>query len=175
MKPIRFAALLLLTALWPAATCLGFAEYADKVPSCNDQIAKGRTTPGTAPSCTPAILESATALRIMQSGMVVRKIKGKWYLFLSEEQVKKDFDAGKRWQSISLLVSAVQSLFAKGESCYLARVPRTEAEKKALLAGNYPRRLIAASAEAVPPGPKPVKESAWPEYHHHILYKLTVY
>lgn len=175
MKPIRLAALFFLAALITASSCLGFADYAGKVPSCNDQVAKSRTAPGTAESCTPAILDPKVAMQFMKSGVVVKKVKGKWYLFMSESELEKDFDAAKRWQAISQLVSAVQSLFNQAENCYLARVPRTEEEKKALLAGTYPEKLIAASGVAVPLGDKPENEYPWPEYHHHLLYKLTVY
>lgn len=179
VKRIQFFLLL------PAATCLlvsvvmSTASFAYQggsgIPSCHDDIAVRRTEPGVSPNCTPPILDMEKSKEILD-GFNAKKIKGKWYIFLSAEEFSGKLDSASRWKTISLLVSAVESMFAKHEDCYLARIPATEEEKDGLLAGNYPQNLIAASAKHVKMEEKEGEEERkWPEYHHPLFYKIEVF
>ncbi|OKY75832.1 MAG: hypothetical protein BM485_05710 [Desulfobulbaceae bacterium DB1] len=143
------------------------------IPSCHDDIAANMTAPGTGSECTPTIMSQEKALEILKN-FTARKVNKKWYIFISEEEKAGKLDAASRWQTISLMASAVQSMFNENADCLLVRAPATEDEKKALLQGNYPQALIAAEARYVE-GSKDKNEGEWPEYHHHLLYKITVY
>ena len=154
--------------LTAASFCL-----AETIPSCHDDIAVKHNAPGTSPMCTPAILSNDVSLDFLKK-FGAKKIKQKWYIFLSEKDVKGGFDYASRWQTISLFVSAVQSLFNEKADCFIVQIPQTAQEKEALLAGKYPKELVAASGEHSQPE-HAVNENDWPEYHHHLVYKLAVY
>ena len=144
------------------------------IPSCHDDIAVKRTEPGVSPNCTPPILDKEKSLEILEN-FVVKKVKGKWYLFLSKEDFDGKLDTASRWKSISFLIQAVESMFAEKAECLIVRVPETTEEKEALLAGNYPQELVAASATYVELTEEEKKGKKWPEYHHPLFYKITVY
>jgi hypothetical protein len=144
------------------------------IPSCHDDIAVNKTEAGTSPGCTPPILDQETSLDVLKN-FGVKKIKGKWYMFISAEEFAGKLDLASRWKSISLLISAVQSLFAEKAECYIVRIPETEDDKEALLAGNYPQKLIAASAKPVDLPDEEKSSKKWPEYHFPLLYTITVY
>lgn len=143
------------------------------IPSCHDDVAANKTAAGTGPECTPTIMSQDKALEFLKN-FTVRKINKKWYMFISQEEFNGKLDAANRWQSISLMTSATQSMFNDNADCLIARAPETDKEKKALLAGDYPQELIAAEARYVE-GSKDKKEEQWPEYHHHLLYTITVH
>ena len=163
----------LLTGVFSITSCFGY-RGGSGIPSCHDDIAVKRTEPGVSPDCTPPILDRETSLDILKN-FVVKKVKGKWYLFLSAEDFEGRLDIASRWKSISLLVSAVESMFAEKSDCYIVRVPETSEEKEALLAGNYPQKLVAVSAQHVVLSEDEKSSKKWPEYHHHLFYKITVY
>lgn len=146
--------------------------FAETIPSCHDDVALKNDKPGTSPACTPLILTTAASVDLLKR-FSVKKIKRKWYIFLSEKEFTGEFDTATRWQTISLLVAAVQSLYNDRADCYIARIPKNDKEKEALLSGNYPQKLIAAQGEYLIPEHE-VEESDWPEYHHRFLYKLAV-
>ncbi|MCF8055192.1 MAG: hypothetical protein K9K37_00955 [Desulfocapsa sp.] len=182
MKKIHFFPLLtvilyLLPAIFASTSCFAY-QGGSGIPSCHDDIAVQRTEPGTSPDCTPPILDKKKSREILE-GFGAKKIKGKWYIFLSAEEFAGKMDSTSRWKTISLLVSAVESMFASREECLLVQIPETEEDKDALLAGNYPQRLIAASAKHVTvkeEGKEEEKEATkWPEYHHPLFYKITVF
>jgi hypothetical protein len=163
---------LLIAISFPAST------YAYKggsgIPSCHDDIAVKKTEPGTSPKCTPPILDEETSLRILKN-FEVKKIKGKWYMFISAEEFEGKFDSASRWKSISFLVSAVESMFAEKAECFIVQVPEAEKDKEALLAGDYPQKFIAASAKPVDLKDEEKSNKKWPEYHHPLFYKIVVY
>lgn len=142
-------------------------------PSCHDDVAKIMKKPGESPLCTPPILDQQTSKDLLDK-FKVKKIKGKWYLFLSPAEFQGGFDTASRWETISLFVSAVESLFREQADCLIVKIPETDAEKEALLAGTYPKELIAATGRPEKKEKK-IEEKDWPEYHHHLFYKLTVY
>ena len=144
------------------------------IPSCHDDIAVNRTEPGTGPECTPPILDKETSVDILEN-FGVKKIKGKWYMFISAEEFEGKLDSSSRWKSISLLISAVQSMFAEEAECYIVRIPESEEDKEALLAGTYPQKFRAASAQPVKLSDEEKSSKKWPEYHHPLLYTITVY
>lgn len=144
------------------------------IPSCHDDIAVKRTEPGVSPNCTPPILTEEKSIEILKN-LKTNKIKGKVYMFISAEEFEGKFDSSSRWKSISLLTSAVQSLFTGYTECYIVRIPETNEEKESLLAGNYPQKLIAASAKYVELTKEEESKKKWPEYHHPFFYKITVY
>lgn len=143
------------------------------VPSCHDDLAVNKTEPGTSPLCTPPIIDEETSLKFLKES-TVKRIKKKWYLFLSPENFQA-MDAAARWKTISLLISAVESKFGEKADCFIVRIPETSEEKQALLQGDYPQKLTAAGAQRTPLSAEEEKEKKWPEYHHHLLYKITVY
>ncbi|MFH1216779.1 MAG: hypothetical protein V1706_09795 [Pseudomonadota bacterium] len=143
------------------------------IPSCHDDIAANMTTAGTGPECTPTIMSQDKALEFLKN-FTARKINKKWYMFISEEEKSGKLDAATRWQTISLMTSATQSMFNDNTDCFIVRAPATDEEIKALKDGVYPQSLIAAEARYVE-GSKDKNEGEWPEYHHHLLYKITVY
>jgi hypothetical protein len=142
-------------------------------PSCHDDIALNMKKPGESPLCTPPIIKPEVAKDFLNK-FTVKKIQGKWYLFLSSKDFAGEFDVASRWETISILVSAVESLFLEKAECLIVKIPETEAEKAALLAGIYPPELIAALGRYAVKE-KEIAEKDWPEYHHHLFYKLTVY
>ena len=153
----------------------GFAyQGGSGIPSCHDDIAVKRTEPGVSPDCTPPILTEEKSLEILKN-FVVKKVKGKWYMFLSAEDFDGKLDVASRWKSISFLIQAVESLFSEQAECFIVRVPETSGEKEALLAGNYPQKLVAASAQHVVLSEDEKSSKKWPEYHHPLFYKITVY
>ena len=126
MKKIQFfllltAAAYLLPPFIVPTTVLAY-QGGSGIPSCHDDIAVRRTEPGVSPDCTPPILDMEKSKEIL-NGFNAKKIKGKWYIFLSAEEFSGKLDSASRWKTISLLVSAVESMFAKQEECYLARIP----------------------------------------------------
>ncbi len=170
MKTQKFSLIhgIIFAILLSSSLCL-----AETVPSCHDDIAVKENKPATSPVCTPTILSNEVSLDFLKK-FGAKKIKQKWYIFLSEKDIKEGFDYSSRWKTISLFVSAVQSLFDEKADCYIVQTPQTAQEKEALLAGNYPHELIAAAAEHAK-AEQAINENDWPEYHHHLLYKLAVY
>ncbi|MEW6520627.1 MAG: hypothetical protein AB1461_14575 [Thermodesulfobacteriota bacterium] len=178
MKKIRVTlglclAGLLLPAMFAVPACLAYGNGSG-MPSCHDDIAAQNREPGTSPQCTPLLIVGDNALNFLKE-FSVRKINGKWYLFISAEEFAGTMDAAARWKTISLLVSAVTSQFGEEADCFIARVPEKKEEKEALLAGRYPPELIAAAAHHVVLSQEQLNSRMWPEYHHHSLYTLTVY
>jgi hypothetical protein len=165
--------LFLFSSVFVSTSCLSY-QGGSGTPSCHDDIAAQRTEPGTSPDCTPPILDEKKSREIIE-GFEAKKIKGKWYIFLSAEEFSGKMDSTSKWKTISLLVSAVESMFAKQEECFLVQIPETEEDKDALLAGNYPQRLIAASATHVTLKDEEKEGKKWPEYHHQLFYTITVY
>ncbi|MCB2181660.1 MAG: hypothetical protein KQH63_06535 [Desulfobulbaceae bacterium] len=143
------------------------------LPSCHDDIASMRTEPGKSPQCAPLILDKDTALKFLKE-FKAKKIAKKWFLFLSEQEFA-NLDTKSRWKTISTFVSAVTSNFGEQGDCFIARIPATDEEKKALLAGAYPEKLIAASGVGVEQSDKDAADRKWLEYHHPLLYVLSVY
>ncbi len=172
----RFSPLLaaVILTLYSAALPASVAAFpsGSGIASCHDDIIPERTMPGTASACTPLIINQDKALEFMKK-FSIRKIKEKWYLFISEEESKGGLTTATRWQTIDLMTSAVQSLFNDKGDCLIVRVPQSSEEKQALLGGSYPQELIAAQAIYVEGSQE--KKAEWPEYHHHRLYTLTVY
>lgn len=158
---------LLLTLLATSSICL-----AKKTPSCSDDIAAKSVKAGTSPECAPVLLDNETSIDFLKK-FFVKKIKSKWYIFLSEKDFAGEFNQSARWISLSMLISSVQSLYNDKADCFIVRIPKTEKEKEALLAGNYPKELIAAHGQFVSGEDSEKKD--WQEYHHHLLYKMTVY
>jgi len=163
----------LLITVFSITSCFAY-QGGSGIPSCHDDIATKRTEPGVSPDCTPPIIKKENALEILNN-FIVKKIKGKWFMFISEEEFAGTFDISSRWRSISLLIQAVESLFAEKAECFIVRFPETAEEKAALLAGMYPQELIAASAKYVELTEEEESSKKWPEYHHQIFYKMTVY
>lgn len=168
--PVLFV-LSLLVFPWNASICQAYM-FPD-TPSCHDDIAKRMEKPGESPLCTPPILKPEVAKDFLTQ-FNVKKVQGKWYIFLTPTEFKGEFDTASRWETLSLLVSAVESLFVEKAECLIVKIPETDAEKAALLAGVYPPELIAASARYAVKE-KEIAYEDWPEYHHHLFYKLTVY
>ncbi len=142
-------------------------------PSCHDDVATLMKKPGESPLCTPPIIKPEIAKDFLNK-FKVKKIKEKWYLFLSPADFQGGYDAASRWEAISILVSAIESLFQEKAECLIVKIPETAAEKAALLAGTYPKKLVAAIGRHAQKE-KEIAEKDWPEYHHHLFYKLTVY
>ncbi len=157
--------------LSPVSSCMAY-RGGSGLPSCHDDIASVRDKAGTGPDCTPPILDQETSAKFLKE-FTVRKIQGKWYLFLAQDEFVT-LDVPARWKSISLLVSTVQSLFGDNADCHIARIPVDDEEKKALLKGQYPAELISASAVYVKMSAAEKETTKWPEYHHHVLYRLSV-
>lgn len=167
---ICFSTLLMLSTVLPS---LSDAYMKPKAPSCHDDVANIMKQAGESPFCTPPILTNEAAIDFLKQ-FNAKKIKGKWYIFLPAKDFNEEFDIPSRWKTISILVSSVESVFREKAECYIAKLPETDAEKEALLAGNYPKELIAASANHVPDA-KEMEEKDWPEYHHRLFYKLHVF
>lgn len=163
----------LVTGVFSITSCFAY-QGGSGIPSCHDDIAVKRTEPGVSPDCTPPILDRETSLDILKN-FVVKKIKGKWYMFISAEEFEGKLDRPSRWKSISFLISAVESMSAEQAECFIVRVPETSEEKEALLEGKYPQELIAASAKHVELTEDEKSSKKWPEYHHPLFYKITVY
>ncbi len=163
----------LLTGVFSITSCFGY-QGGSGIPSCHDDIAVKRTEPGVSPNCTPPILDREKSQDILEN-FVVKKVKGKWYMFLSVEDFEGKFDIASRWKAISFLIQAVESMFAEKAECFIVRVPETAEEKEALLEGKYPQELIAASAKHVELTEEEESSKKWPEYHHPLFYKITVY
>jgi hypothetical protein len=163
----------LLTIVFSITSCFAY-QGGSGIPSCHDDIAAKRTEPGVSPNCTPPILTEEKSLDILKN-FVVKKVKGKWYMFLSAEEFEGKLDSASRWKSISFLIQAVESMFAEKAECFIVRVPETAEEKAALLEGTYPQELIAASAKYVELTEEEESSKKWPEYHHPLFYKITVY
>jgi hypothetical protein len=165
--------LYLVVCVFVAPSCFAY-QGGTGIPSCHDDIAVQRTEPGSSPDCTPPILTEEKSLEILAK-FGAKKIKDKWYIFISDEEFSGKLDSPARWKLISLLVSAVESMFAKQEECFLVGIPETEEEKEALLAGTYPQKRIAASAKHVTLTQEEKDGKKWPEYHHPLFYKITVF
>lgn len=163
----------LLTGVFSITSCFAY-KGGSGIPSCHDDIAVKRTEPGVSPNCTPPVLDREKSREILEN-FVVKKIKGKWYIFLSAEDFGGKFDIASRWKAISFLIQAVESISAEQAECFIVRVPETAEEKAALLEGKYPQELIAASAKHVELTEEEKSSKKWPEYHHPLFYKITVY
>ncbi|MBI5559578.1 MAG: hypothetical protein HY885_18300 [Deltaproteobacteria bacterium] len=177
MKKLRtiraFSLALALTGgLFPAVSCFAFPSGSG-IPSCNDDVAAKHKEPGAGPECTPTIMAQDMALEFLKT-FTVRKINKKWYMVVSKEEFG-ELDPAARWQRISLMTSAVQSNFSEKADCLIVRVPESAEEKEALLKGDYPQKLTAAEARYVDLSETEIKTKQWPEYHHHVLFKMTVY
>jgi hypothetical protein len=165
-------ALALTGGLFSTGSCFAFPSGSG-IPSCQDDVATKNKKPGTGPECTPTIMAQDMALEFLKT-FTVRKINKKWYMVVSKEEFEK-LDPAARWQRISLMTSAVQSNFNEKADCLIVRVPESAEEKEALLKGEYPEKSTAATAHFVELSETEIKTKQWPEYHHHVLYKMTVY
>ena len=163
----------LLSILLPLSPCFAY-KSGSATPSCHDDIAATKTEAGTSPDCSPVIYDRERSLEIL-NGSGAKKINGKWYIFISAAEFEGTLDIPSRWKTISLLISAVESMFNEQAECFLVRIPETDKDKEDLLTGNYPQRLIAASAKPVELPAEEKSSKKWPEYHHPLLYTITVY
>lgn len=168
LQMVLGAAVVITVMIFPAQHVRAFQFW-----SCSDNVAASFDKPMTSPECIPVILASDKATEFLKE-MNAKKIKGKWFIFITKKEFAEGVDYKLRWKSIANFVSAVQSLFNEKADCFIARFPETDEEKTALLEGNYPQNLIAAEGRFAKDEAESNVEK-WPEYHHHLKYILTVY
>ena len=150
------------------------ASYAQELQGCIN-LAKNKTGSGASQNCAPMILDNDLSFKLIKD-LNGKKINYDWYVFIPKDEIKT-IKHNMRWQLLSSMVSAIQSLYGENADVFLTTIPESENEKLMLMIGEYPMDKILGHAKYIVPDDlfENNKTKKYPEGHHKRLYKLIIY